>query len=257
MLLVVAALAEEVKVVLESAGQVRRIGGAASLFQSRRDGQQFCLLKSGVGPKAAANRLADALRRVRPSLILVVGYAGALKAGLELGDLVAIERSSLLKKLQPEAIAAGDSTCEGSWELPGSRHLARIAASAGLSIHCSEGLTSHDVIGDPFHKELLHRQFGAGVVDMETAALARVAESEKVPAACVRVITDSANDTFLKPFSFQSRAERVTTHVHSLATGKFFHHLREWKERTQIARRSLGQFLEVYFQTRAAESGPD
>jgi hypothetical protein len=134
MLLVVAALAEEVKVVIESAGQVRRIGGAASLFQSRRDGQQFCLLKSGVGPKAAANRLADALRRVRPSLILVVGYAGALKAGLELGDLVAIDRSSLLKKLQPEAIAAGDLTCEGSWELPGRRHRRslpqRVASSA-------------------------------------------------------------------------------------------------------------------------------
>jgi nucleoside phosphorylase len=256
MVLVVAALAEEAKVVLESASRVRRIGGAAGTLEVRRDGHQFLLLKSGVGPKSAANRLADALRHVRPSLLLIIGYAGALKRGLELGDLVAIDRSSLLAKLQPETVVAGDVVRQGSWELPASRQLARIVTAAGLPIRTSEGLTSQDVVGDPFHKELLHRQFGAGVVDMETAVLARGAESERIPAACVRAITDPADDTFLKPFSFRSRAARIRTHANSFATGRFFNNLQEWNDRTSIARESLRRFLDVYFQT-AAKAASD
>ena len=257
MVLVVAALAEEAKVVLESASQVRRIVGAAGLLEARRGGQQFRLLRCGVGPKVAATRLADVLKHVRPSLLLIIGYAGALKRGLELGELVAIDRSSLLGRLRPEVLTAEDSVCQGSWELRASRRLAQIAAAAGLSIRRSEGLTSYDVVGDPFHKELLYRQFGAGVVDMETAALAREAESGGIPAACVRAITDPADDKFLKPFSFRSRAERITAHVNSLATGKFFCNLQEWNERTSIARQSLRRFLDVYFQASTSSSGPN
>jgi nucleoside phosphorylase len=249
MLLVVAALAEEVNVVLESASRVRRLGGAPGILEVGLNGHQFLLLKSGVGPKAAAKRLADALRHVRPSLLLIIGYAGALKHGLELGNLVAIDRSSLLPKLQPEALLAGDSVCLGSWELPASPHVAQVGAAAGLLIRRSEGLTSHDVIGDPLHKEVLHRQFGAGVVDMETAVLARVAELEGIPAACVRAVTDPADDTLLMPFSFGSRAARIKTHVNSFAAGRFFSNRQEWNDRTRIARRSLRRFLEVYFQT--------
>lgn len=249
MVLVVAALAEEAKVVLESAGQVRRIKGIPGLLEAQRGGQRFQLLRSGVGPKAAANSIAGALRHIRPSLLLIVGYAGALKHGLELGDLVAIARSSLLAKMPPEAFAAGESACQGSWELPGSVDLARIAAAAGLSIHGATGLTSHDVVGDPVHKELLHRRFGAAVVDMETAVLAEAAESEGIPAACVRAITDPADDTFLKPFSFRSRAARIRTHAGSVTTGEFFSNRQGWNQRTGAARESLGRFLNVYFQT--------
>jgi len=257
MMLVVAALAEETKVVLESARQVRRIDGVSGLLEARRDGRRFYLLRSGVGPKAAAERLTYALRHVRPSLLLIVGYAGALKHGLQLGDLVAIARSSLLGKMPAETLAAGASVCQGSWELSASGDLARIAAAAGLSIRSVEGLTAHDVVGDPVHKELLRRQFGATVVDMETAVLARTAALGGIPAACVRAITDPADDPFLKPFSFRSRAARIRTHVNSLTTGEFFHNLQEWNKRTEIARESLGRFLNAYFRTPQAESVPD
>jgi purine-nucleoside phosphorylase len=254
MLLVVAALAEETKVVTGRGRQVRRIGTAAGLVEVRRDGQRFCLLKSGVGPKAASRRLECALRHIRPSLILVVGYAGALDGGLRLGDLVAIESSSLLRKLRPESIAAGAPICEGSWELSASHRMACMCTSAGLAVCCSRGLTSHEVVGDPMHKEALYRQFGAAVIDMETATLARVAEAAGIPAACVRAITDTAGDDFLKDLSFRSRAGRLRTHVNSLATGHFFRRMHGWTERAEAARRSLGQFLDVYFEgVRAAE----
>jgi len=249
MVLVVAALAEEVRIVLESSSEVRRVGAVAGLFEARRDGQRLLLLRSGVGPKAAASRLAAALRHVRPSLLLIVGYAGALKQGLEPGDLVAIDRSSLLEKVQPEAVAAGDSVCRWSWDLPASRDLAGMAAAAGLKIHIGEGLTSHDIVGDPFHKELLHRRFGAAVVDMETAALAGEAVSQGIPAACVRAITDPADDTLLKPFSFRSRTARIRGRVNSFTEGKGLYNLQEWKKRTDVARASLGRFLNVYFRT--------
>lgn len=249
MVLVVAALAEEARVVLESAGQVRRINGVPGILEAQRDGQRFQLLRSGAGPKAAAKSIAGALRHIRPSLLLIIGYAGALKRGLELGGLVAIDRSSLLGKMPPETFVAGESVCRGSWELPGSADLARIASAAGLSIHLAEGLTSHDVVGDPVHKELLHRQFGAAVVDMETAVLAQAAESEGIPAACVRAITDPAEDTFLRRFSFRSRAAKIRTHAGSLATGEFFSDLQAWDQRTGAARESLRRFLNVYFQT--------
>jgi nucleoside phosphorylase len=256
MILVVAALAEEARIVLGSSSEVRRVGGVTGLVEARRGGRRFLLLRSGVGPKAAATRLLVALGHIRPSLLLIIGYAGALKHGLELGDLVAIERSSLVGKIPPEEVARGNSVCQGSWDLPASRHMADIAATAGLTIHTGEGLTSHAVVGDPFHKEVLHGRFGAVVVDMETAALAGAAESEGIPAACVRAITDPADDTFLKPFSYRSHAARIRTHANSLTTGKLLHNLQEWNKRTEVARASLGRFLNVYFRTLPAERTP-
>jgi crotonobetainyl-CoA:carnitine CoA-transferase CaiB-like acyl-CoA transferase len=132
--------------------------------------------------------------------------------------------------------------------------MACMCTSAGLAVCCSRGLTSHEVVGDPMHKEALYRQFGAAVIDMETATLARVAEAAGIPAACVRAITDTAGDDFLKDLSFRSRAGRLRTHVNSLATGHFFRRMHGWTERAEAARRSLGQFLDVYFEgVRAAE----
>ena len=256
MILVIAALAEETRVVTEHGRQVRRIGTATGLVEVQRDGQRFCLLKSGVGPKAASRRLEQALQHVRPSLILVVGYAGALDGRLRLGDLVAIESSSLLRQLRPASIAAGAPVCEGSWELPASHRLARMGISAGLAVCCSRGLTSHEVVGDPLHKKALHRQFGAAVIDMETAALARVAESAGIPAGCVRAITDPAGDDFLKDLSFQSRGARLRSRLNSLATGHFFRRMHGWNERAEAARCSLGQFLDAYFEGVRAED-PD
>ncbi len=256
MVLVTAALAEETRVALESAGQFRK-AGVAGLLEAQRDGMRFHVLRTGVGPRAAAGRFAEVLRDIRPSLVLITGYAGALKSGLELGDLVAIDRSSLLGKMSSKAPAAGDPVCQGSWNLPASRDLARVAAAAGLAIKIGEGITSYAVVGDPFHKELLHRQFGAVVVDMETAVLAREAELAGIPAACVRAVTDPADDPFLKPFSFRSRAARVRTHVNSLATGRLLHDLQEWNSRTETARTSLGRFLHVYLESLEPDSAPD
>ncbi len=200
----------------------------------------------GVGPSKAEAGLGKALCFVRPSLILLIGYAGALDPKLKLGEIVAVRPASLLAKTGPEAFTSGTARSEGTWDLPGTDAVAARAAAAGIDLPIAPGLTSHGVIGDAIHKSLLQNRFGASLIDMETAAVARVAQGAGVPAACVRAITDTAEDEFLKPFSFKAKGKRIRTHVTLLTEGEFLEYRKEWNRRTLTAREGLSRFLMPY-----------
>jgi nucleoside phosphorylase len=100
-------------------------------------------------------------------------------------------------------------------------------------------------LGDPVHKSLLYEKFRASIVDMETAALARVAAARSVPLSCIRVVSDDAADSFLAPFSYDPSA-RLHTRARKLASTGMAKVYRQWKNNTTVARKRLGMFLEQY-----------
>ncbi|NWG12880.1 MAG: hypothetical protein HXY20_05015 [Acidobacteria bacterium] len=215
------------------------------LYKAACAGPPVYLLGLGVGPRRAENSLARALRVAHPSAILLIGYAGALDPGIRLGEVLAVRPASLLAKTGPERNPKA-LVCEGTWDLPFTDAVADSASSAGIHLMTAPGLTAHGVVGDPLFKSLLLNRFGAALIDMETAAVARVAQEARVPAACVRAITDTADDDFLKPLSFQSEGGRLRAHLSSLIRGELLEHRREWNRRTAAAGAGLCRFLSSY-----------
>ncbi len=246
MLLITAAMKEELGVARELLGPTRRTNHSGiRLYETAKAKQAVYLLKSGVGPFRIQARLAMAIRLIRPSLILIIGYAGALDRRLELGEAVLVRPSSLLPEVGPEGLESATFQCEGTWDLPGTDVLMGPAGTTSLDVKVVPGLTAPRIVGDPFEKSILHRRFGASLIDMETATVARVAQAANVPAACARAITDTAEDDFLKPFSFRSQGATIRTFTGYLAKGEVLGRLREWNRRTALARDGLRRILTI------------
>jgi adenosylhomocysteine nucleosidase len=246
MLLIVAALAEELEVALSLCSTRTKVDcGGVVAWVAAEGGKDIHLCKTGVGPKRSAYRLERILTELSPSHILVIGYAGALHPELKLGDLAIGRRAS----------AFGESKAPlekiqliGAWELAGSAELLSLARGAGLPAQVVEVLTSPYIIGAPDQKHLLHQRFHASAIDMETASLARVAAHHGIPISCVRAVSDEADDMFLAPFSYEPASTPVRRAMKFAAAGHWFTRRREWRQRSVRARESLRRFLSCYLQ---------
>ena len=245
MLMIAAAMDEELEIARLLCRDTERIScEKVKLWQGTRREQPICFLKSGIGPKRSAAGLQEALRVIKPSGILLIGYAGALAPDLKLGDLVAVRKALAfsLDEIQPdwEHVRVDDE-----FELSDHQSLMGSALSAGLNACSGNTMTSSYVLGDPVHKRLLHDRFGASIVDMETAAIAGVARSAGIPLSCIRVISDVAQDSFLAPFAYDPSAGIPARAKKLMETGMVGTY-REWKNHTAVAKESLGRFLALY-----------
>jgi nucleoside phosphorylase len=178
------------------------------------------------------------------SHILLIGYAGALDPHLKPGDLVAVTRASAFS-FSRDSPAWENVQLSETFELTQGETLVQLAQSLGLRAYTGSALTSSYVLGDPVHKKLLFEKFRASIVDMETAALARAADSKRVPFSCIRAISDEARDDFLTPFSHDP-SKNLAARAGDLFNRGMLRTHREWKTNTQAARKSLTRFLSYY-----------
>ncbi len=146
------------------------------------------VLETGVGPDRARRALdwllgAPPLDNVpyRPKLVLSAGFCGALKPGYRVGDVVLAEEVVADGKSWPVPWPGG--LVSGEWQPP---------------LHRDRLLCVPRLVGYVADKRALAAAHGAGVVDMESAAVAEACGRAGVPFGCVRAVSDDC-DTPLSP----------------------------------------------------------
>jgi purine-nucleoside phosphorylase len=225
------------------AARTRRKCQGVQLWTAEIQNVSFHFLKTGVGPERSGNALEKTLRSLRPSSILVIGYAGALDGELRLGELAVIRRVAWLGENEEHPASLEDANLAETWDLAESSSLLKIAQGTGMPAHLCDGVTSPHIIGEPGQKRLLHSRFGMSVIDMETAALARVAAANEIPLGCVRSVSDEAGDSFLAPFTYDPASTPVRRAARVLSAGNWVRRYGEWRKRAAIARESLRRFM--------------
>ncbi len=247
MLLIAAALQEELNVALSlrrDSQKIRRKG--IEFWQAVDRDRTIHFIKTGVGPRRSAERLANAIEILGVSKILVIGYAGALDPELTLGTLVVVEKA-LSCSIDTANPAVKNMKLDGTFLLAPSVSLVRVAESLNIPVRCGDTVTSSHVWGNPEHKGILLRKFRACIVDMETAALAGVSVNANIPLRCIRVVSDEAGDSFLEPFSYDPSAGVPKRAGRLIGKGNPLQAFRKWKHNTLKARDCLGRFLSGYF----------
>jgi len=250
MFLIAAAMKEEIQIGLEFCRNVRQTPDAPiSLWEGTTcNGTQLYFLKTGVGPEKSAAAVRKAVEWKTPERILVVGYAGALDASLKLGDLVAVTKASSFR-LDKNCQDWNPVPDDGIFHLADAGKLEESAKNAGMNVLTGSILSSSYVLGKPEHKELLSRRFQASVVDMETAFIARAAAEKNIPISCMRAVSDTAQDTFLEPFSHDPAMSLVDRAGKLLGNG-MAQTYRDWKSHSAIAKESLRRFMEKWLQSK-------
>lgn len=167
------------------------------LFPLHREAASFSVRNTqckigviGMGPERAANSTRRLIEQHRPVAVILAGFAGALRDGLEVGDLII---ASQVINCRPAAPTRA---------LEKTLMLALRADRVQPPIINGTVISTSSVVGDPMQKRTLHRQFGADVVDMESFAVAEVCDLLRIPWAVMRVISDTV-DTKLSPHLVQ------------------------------------------------------
>lgn len=134
------------------------------------------LQRCGMGPEAAQS-WADRLTALRPSTLAIAGLAGGLDPSLRPGDVVVAD------EVRDE---------HGRITLRAAMPLAAELRRMGLRVRTGPAVTRDHIVSGR-EREVLART-GALVVDMESAAIVRAAESSlgALPIAVVRVVVDTA-----------------------------------------------------------------
>ena len=150
------------------------------------------VLVTGPGKVCAATALAGALAAHRPSSVINIGTAGALRSGLdgihEIGTV-------LQHDFDDEAIAA----------LLGRSYGAAIELGAGLTLATGDRFVS----GGDLRDRLAER---ADLVDMEGYAVAAAARAAGVPVRLVKLVSDEADED-----AGTTWVRSVANHAHTLA----------------------------------------
>jgi len=131
---------------------------------------------TGIGQRNTERSIHEALERDKPNLVLTCGFAGGLRAGLKLGDVL--------------FSAAKDSDLETKLRTAG--------ASPGI-FHCARKIAVTSV-----QKRALWRETGADAVEMESGFICAICHEKRIPVATVRVILDTAEQDL--PLDFNELA---------------------------------------------------
>ena len=142
------------------------------------DGHEVVIVESGVGGKAAARAVREAIRFYEPRWVISAGFATALCEDLRRGHVLMADEV---------ASPAGERLAIGIKLEP---HIAQ--ATRGL--HVGRLLTVDDVVRKPAERCQLHEQHQALACDMETFAVAAACRDVGAKLISVRLITDAVDD---------------------------------------------------------------
>jgi nucleoside phosphorylase len=186
---------------------------------------------TGIGP-ANASRLSAVLLNEPYDLCIVSGFAGALRSGHSVGEVV-VPRS--VRHFDSPRVIECDT--------------AHVSLAQANGAHVIETLLSLNQVAATLDEKAQLAPF-ADACDMETFAVLSVAESRTIPTVAIRAISDSSDDvvpagveqvvdksgrmSYVSALKFALRHPFQLPSVFSLG-------LRSWK-----ASHSLAQFLEAY-----------
>ena len=210
MILLLSAMPEEIAALRAGLSNFELESGAGREFVIGSLGiQPVVLAFSRWGKVAAATTAAHALSRYPIQAVVFTGIAGALKADLEIGDLVLADRlfqhdlDARPFFAPTEVPLLGISALPACTTLSGRleaayRHWAAGERQAGRNapaLHRGAIATGDQVIGDAAARDRVRQVTPEALcVEMEGAAVAQVCHEFGLPYACLRMISDHADE---------------------------------------------------------------
>ena len=159
-------------------------------------GRDLALVETGVGPRRAKSAARHIIDHLAPSYVLLIGAAGAAAPGLKRGDIVIVEQ--ILRKDGPihdttRTGVSGTYCCHTELNTAAQQ----VLLHAGMRPVTCNCLTVERFVHLREKKDWIHKTFNAGVIEMESAAMAAVLTAAHIPFINVRVISDTAEKSII------------------------------------------------------------
>jgi adenosylhomocysteine nucleosidase len=191
--------------------KIETVGGW-TFWRGTLNGYPIIISRTRMGGVNAAAATALAIERYNPAAIINQGTAGGHDAKLEVGDIVIGASAVSIAAFKTPRRAAGKGSSPLDWvptdvsgtdedlhegkpmRIRGDSMLlatARRVRQMSPKLRVTEGvIASSDVWNEEIDRvSRLHSQFGTSVEEMETAPVAQIARSFKIPFIGIRVVT--------------------------------------------------------------------
>lgn len=192
-------------------------------YEGMLEGQRVILAANGAGPRLASEATDVAMRSTKLDAVVSTGFCGALDPALCVNDIVVGSEILAL----PAAVRFRT-------------HLPAHSAIVGTVV------SQDRIAGTAAEKTALFRH-GAIAVEMEAAGVYSSAGRAGVPCFCIKVVSDSAHESFGMDLnrmrSPEGRIIRGKIVASALLRPTWWPELILWKGRAEAAARVLGDFL--------------
>ncbi len=220
---IIAALPGELQPLVRRWQKMPAARGAGISIWQRREGEDAVIaVCAGMGAPAARRAFVAAEYLGSLDLVLSVGWAGALVAECEQGRCFGV--SEVIDAQTGERFALSE----------GSRKL-RLVSTARVA--------------DAFEKERLAATYGAALVEMEAAAVARLAQMRGIPMGCFKAVSDEVNAELpdLNPFIDVSGKLRMGAFLaHVALRPRYWGALGRLGRNSATASRALAKTVEAF-----------
>jgi adenosylhomocysteine nucleosidase len=162
---IIAAMAGELKPLVR--GRPRKSRHGVDLWRWRQGENEWMAACAGVGVDAAMRAFEEIAKDEAIDLIFSIGWAGALREEFAAGRAYRV--SGIIEARSGDRFSV-----------------------AGQSAEC--WLVTSDRVADQAEKRQLALTYGAGLVDMESAGVARQAAMHGIPFYCIKGVSDGLSD---------------------------------------------------------------
>ncbi len=159
---IIAALPGELKPLVRGWQHERHL--SVDVWQTRHNNVECFAACRGMGTAAAIQAFSVLEKKGKLDMVISAGWAGALHADFEAGKAYRVAGVTDLRT--GERYVAADATDNDPW------------------------LVTSPRVADSAEKRRLAAEYGAGLVDMEAAAIARLAAMRGIPFECVKGVSD-------------------------------------------------------------------
>lgn len=179
-IVIITAMHEESMAVMQRAKCMETsLPGGRRSYRIRLADHEVTLVEAGMG-MLNAGWAATVLAAERPDLMISTGFGGAVLKGLGVGDVVMAEQILQWSGLEFETVPVGFYGCN--------------AVADALSLRRGSFITSDVILNKGSIAQKLPASAVNPVVEMESAAVARIAAGHGIPFLAMRVISDPWNE---------------------------------------------------------------
>jgi len=177
---IIAAMAGELKPLVSGWTQEEREG--VELWRWKFNGGEWVAACAGAGVERAMQAFAVVAKGRPVDMVISTGWAGALSERFEAGNayrvtgVVDVRTGERLQSDEADKAIGSGRTEDGG---PTSQDI---------------WLATSPIVADEREKQRLAAAYGAGLVDMEAAAVARIAAARKIPFYCIKGVSDGFGD---------------------------------------------------------------
>lgn len=164
--------------------QAERIEGVPfRAYSTKKADIKFVI--TGVGIRAAQDILTKSLKHFDDNILIVSGTCGALKPGLNIGDIVFYKQIIMVR---------GERSSRYQLRKEIIRSCQERLKKVGLIVHQGVGLTTEKPLYSPAEKQYYGSKYNADVVDMESGIVFNVVNKRERQVIIARSVLDRVFD---------------------------------------------------------------